>query len=161
MGTAAQPEITMPPSLNATLPVAVPELPVTTAVNVTDCPKLEGFADDPTVVVEVESASGNTTESIQARSAQLGGGTGDVENAHGKVMRFLNLQRRVCVPAETGWVRVSQPVSPPADENTTTPSIMNSRFANDVPSEETRYAKLTFPATNVDVYSRSELTYSS
>ena len=101
MGTAAQPEITMPPSLNATLPVAVPALPAIVAVRVTDCPKVEGFTDEVKVVVDVESAKGKTTESIQARSAQLGGGTGEVARAHGKVMRFLNRQRRVCVPAVT------------------------------------------------------------
>ena len=151
----------MPPSVNATLPVGVPALPAMVAVNVTDCPKIDGFTDDDTVVVDVESAKGKTTESIHARSAQLGGGTGEVARAHGKVMRFLNRQRRVWVPAVTAWVRVSHPVSPPADEKTTTPSTINSRFANDVPSEETRYAKLKSPARNVDVYSRSELTYTS
>ena len=39
------------PSLNRTLPVGVPEAEVTVAVNVTICPKSDGFADDATVVV--------------------------------------------------------------------------------------------------------------
>jgi hypothetical protein len=40
------------PFLNVTLPVGVPEVAgVTVAVNVTDCPKLDGFSDEPTAVV--------------------------------------------------------------------------------------------------------------
>ena len=39
------------PSLNVTVPVGVPPLPATVAVNVTDCPNTDGFAEDTTVVV--------------------------------------------------------------------------------------------------------------
>ena len=39
------------PSLNATLPAGVPDADTTVAVNVTDCPTLEGFCDEPNVVV--------------------------------------------------------------------------------------------------------------
>src|SRR5690242_10519715 len=39
------------PPLNVTLPVGVPEPDVTVAVNVTDCPTLEGFCDEPSVVL--------------------------------------------------------------------------------------------------------------
>jgi hypothetical protein len=40
-----------PPSRNCTVPVGVPPPEVTVAVNVTDCPNVEGFGDDVTVVV--------------------------------------------------------------------------------------------------------------
>jgi len=39
------------PSLNVTVPVGVPPLPVTVAVKVTDCPNTEGFCEDVSVVV--------------------------------------------------------------------------------------------------------------
>jgi hypothetical protein len=39
------------PSLSVTVPVGVPEVAVTVAVNVTDCPVAEGFTDEITVVV--------------------------------------------------------------------------------------------------------------
>ena len=39
------------PSRNCTVPVATPPLVVTTAVNVTDCPVRDGFADEVSVVV--------------------------------------------------------------------------------------------------------------
>ena len=39
------------PSLNVAVPVGVPPVPVTVAVNVTDCPKTEGFCEDVSVVV--------------------------------------------------------------------------------------------------------------
>jgi hypothetical protein len=41
--------ICAPPSKNLTVPVG--ESPVTLAVNVTDCPELDGFGDDDSVVV--------------------------------------------------------------------------------------------------------------
>jgi len=42
----------VPPSLNVTVPVGVPELPVTVAVNVTGAPESDGFALEVNVVVE-------------------------------------------------------------------------------------------------------------
>src|ERR1051326_4057054 len=42
-----------PPSLNWTVPVGVPELAVTVAVNVTDWPKSEGLTEDDTLTVGV------------------------------------------------------------------------------------------------------------
>jgi len=39
------------PSLNVTAPVGVPPVPVTVAVNVTDCPNTEGFCEDVSAVV--------------------------------------------------------------------------------------------------------------
>src|SRR6266404_5675800 len=39
------------PSLNVTVPVGVPLVPVTVAVNVTDCPNTEGFCEELTMVV--------------------------------------------------------------------------------------------------------------
>ena len=39
------------PSRNCTVPVATAPLPVTLAVNVTDCPAAEGFTDDVSAVV--------------------------------------------------------------------------------------------------------------
>jgi|ERR1022692_1564104 hypothetical protein len=45
-------EILVLPLKNATLPVTVPpSCAVTVAVNVTDCPKLEGFCEETNVVV--------------------------------------------------------------------------------------------------------------
>lgn len=41
----------LPLSLNCTVPDGVPALAVTVAVNVTDCPKSDGFTDELTVVV--------------------------------------------------------------------------------------------------------------
>jgi hypothetical protein len=40
-----------PLSLNATVPVGVPTVDVTVAVNVADCPCVEGFGDEVTLVV--------------------------------------------------------------------------------------------------------------
>jgi len=42
---------TLAPSRKLTLPVGVPPVPMTVAVNVTDCPERDGFGDDPRVVV--------------------------------------------------------------------------------------------------------------
>jgi hypothetical protein len=42
-----------PSTVNCTVPVGVPALLVTVAVNVTDCPTVEGFTDDVTAVVVV------------------------------------------------------------------------------------------------------------
>ena len=39
-----------PLSKNVTLPVAVPNVAVTVAVNVTDCPKTDGFGSEASVV---------------------------------------------------------------------------------------------------------------
>ncbi len=39
------------PSLKVTVPVGVPPAPVTVAVKVTDWPKVEGLADEPSAVV--------------------------------------------------------------------------------------------------------------
>ena len=47
--TAPQPEIALPPSVNATVPVGA--LPATAAVNVTLAPTSDGFADVDSVVV--------------------------------------------------------------------------------------------------------------
>ena len=41
------------PLLNVTVPVGVPLAAVTVAVKVTDCPRVEGFADEDRVVVLV------------------------------------------------------------------------------------------------------------
>ena len=42
------------PFINFTVPVGVPlNCGSTVAVNVTDCPNLDGFSDDPTVIVVV------------------------------------------------------------------------------------------------------------
>jgi hypothetical protein len=41
------------PSKNSTVPVGVPVLELTVAVNVTDCPKTEGFADEARLVLLV------------------------------------------------------------------------------------------------------------
>lgn len=41
--------IAVVPSLKVTIPVGVPPLPVTIAVNVTDWPNIEGLADEVTV----------------------------------------------------------------------------------------------------------------
>ena len=43
--------IVVPPSLNRTFPVGVPEAEVTIAVKVTACPTVEGFAEEAIVVV--------------------------------------------------------------------------------------------------------------
>ena len=45
---APQPLIVVPPSLKFTLPVGLS--PVTVAVNVTDCPAVDGFADEASAV---------------------------------------------------------------------------------------------------------------
>ena len=50
---------TLPPFLNVTVPVGVPVC-VTVAVNVTDCPNIDGFFEEATLVVvvfEIFSAS--------------------------------------------------------------------------------------------------------
>jgi hypothetical protein len=45
---------TLPPFLNVTVPVGVPvPVCVTVAVNVTDCPNIDGFFEDATLVVVV------------------------------------------------------------------------------------------------------------
>jgi hypothetical protein len=44
-------QIVVVPSLNVTVPVGVPLLPLTVAVNVTDCPAFDGFVPDATEVV--------------------------------------------------------------------------------------------------------------
>ena len=44
--------ITVEPSLKLTVPVGMPEAPVTVAVNVTDCPKAEGFWEELRLVAE-------------------------------------------------------------------------------------------------------------
>jgi hypothetical protein len=44
--------ITVEPSLKLTVPVGVPAPPVTVAVNVTDCPKAEGFWEELRLVAE-------------------------------------------------------------------------------------------------------------
>ena len=54
------------PSLNKTLPVGVPEAAVTVAVNVTICPKSDGFADDATVVVVAAAVTVSVFEPVLA-----------------------------------------------------------------------------------------------
>lgn len=52
------------PSRNDTLPVGateLPEGPITVAVNVTDCPVTDGFAEEVTVVVEASCVAPLTT----------------------------------------------------------------------------------------------------
>jgi capsular polysaccharide biosynthesis protein len=41
----------VPPSLNVTVPVGVPEVPVTVALNVTGAPESDGFTLDISVVI--------------------------------------------------------------------------------------------------------------
>src|ERR1700693_3488278 len=55
-----QPAMLTPPSLKVTVPVGVGPTPVTTAVKVTDWPKLEGFVEDVTVVVDGDAAAADT-----------------------------------------------------------------------------------------------------
>lgn len=40
------------PSRKTTVPVGVPPVPVTVAVNVTDCPAVEGLSEETTLVLE-------------------------------------------------------------------------------------------------------------
>lgn len=49
--SATDEQIAVVPSLNVTVPVGVPLLPLTVAVNVTDCPVFDGFVPDATTVV--------------------------------------------------------------------------------------------------------------
>ena len=46
------PEMALPPSLNVTVPVGAPVAEVTLAVKVTLCPRLDGLAEDMTVIAE-------------------------------------------------------------------------------------------------------------
>ena len=45
--------IVFAPSRNVTVPVGVPDVDVTVAVNVTDWPKVDGLSDEVTDVVEL------------------------------------------------------------------------------------------------------------
>jgi len=45
------------PSMNVMAPAGVPAVDVTVAVNFTDCPYIEGFSEEVTVVVVVASAT--------------------------------------------------------------------------------------------------------
>ena len=53
--------IVVDPSLNVTVPVGVPEVAVTVAVKVTDCPKADGFTDEVRAVVVVVCAEAMVT----------------------------------------------------------------------------------------------------
>lgn len=46
------PPMEVAPSKKSTVPVGVPPVPVTVAVNVTDCPAVEGLSEETTLVVE-------------------------------------------------------------------------------------------------------------
>src|SRR5947208_2198643 len=70
--TVEQPAMTLEPSLNIMVPVAVPAAPDTLAVNVTDCPTADGFADELREVVDAARANGRLTSSIHARSRHPG-----------------------------------------------------------------------------------------
>jgi len=52
--------IAVPPSKNVTVPVGVPEAPVTVAVNVTACPTELGLTEDESVVEVVVGAGAPT-----------------------------------------------------------------------------------------------------
>jgi hypothetical protein len=58
--TAEHPEMALAPSRKPTEPVGVPELPVTVAVKVTDCPSVEGFEEEPSETVAVAGAGAFT-----------------------------------------------------------------------------------------------------
>ena len=53
--------IVVEPSLNATVPLGVPAVEDTTAVNVTDWPNVDGFSDDDRVVVVLANGIALTT----------------------------------------------------------------------------------------------------
>ena len=56
---------TVVPSLNVTVPVGVPvPVCVTVAVNVTDCPNMDGFFEDATLVVVVFAIFSASAEDV-------------------------------------------------------------------------------------------------
>ena len=73
--TAAQPAMTLPLSRNTTAPVGVPALPVTVAVNETDCPAVEGLREATRAVVEFTANANVAADALpDAGGAPAGGG---------------------------------------------------------------------------------------
>ena len=64
--TAAQPEIEAAPSRTVAVPVATPAGPVTLAVNVTDCPAVDGFNDDVTATLALAFTTCEMGEDVPA-----------------------------------------------------------------------------------------------